>query len=311
MTHAARVWVVDTETRHLSPRDAGARISRWANASGKALFKKTDSTLRGNISAELLALLPLGPVVYIPAYPALGRTVRNGELRVHGVPVSETEFARDVRHPVRSARIADLFPPDVTQNLLNADELQRALEKRTPKVLICDAATDEEITRLAAVLLSQAVTLAGPSRIVETWAGLHRFPLTAAQPVPAIEKWLVVCGSLHPQSRRQAAWAKAQGFSVLASPAEARGSPEAAAAELATQATAWIHRQRPQGVIIMGGDTAWALWRALGVDTLEPLPEVLPGVAVSRSRQPELLFVTKAGGFGEEHFVEQVRVSFS
>ena len=81
----APVLVIDTETRHLAPADAAARIHELAcqaRARGvRFIYKKTDSTLRGNIGAELGALCradPDSPLVYAPAYPAMGRTVRPG-----------------------------------------------------------------------------------------------------------------------------------------------------------------------------------------------------------------------------------------
>src|SRR5215211_3294140 len=86
---SAPVVVFDTETRHCSPEFAAEEIRRFVLDSGVAdprlIYKKTDSTLRGNISAELRALADLFPewlIGYAPAYPALGRTVRNGILHV-------------------------------------------------------------------------------------------------------------------------------------------------------------------------------------------------------------------------------------
>jgi uncharacterized protein YgbK (DUF1537 family) len=73
--------VIDTETRHLTPSEAGARVRRFARPDIAAVYKKTDSTLRGNIAAEFRALrdaYPERPLVYVPAYPDLGRTVVSG-----------------------------------------------------------------------------------------------------------------------------------------------------------------------------------------------------------------------------------------
>ena len=57
----ADVLVVDAETRHKKPLEAYLtifRIVKPAAESGvKYLFKKTDSALRGNIGAELTAML--------------------------------------------------------------------------------------------------------------------------------------------------------------------------------------------------------------------------------------------------------------
>src|SRR4051794_15539539 len=107
---SSRVLVVDTETRHLSHKDAARRVENIAKSeNARLIYKKTDSTLRGNIRAELEALSLLGPVLYVPAYPQLGRTLRDGCLLVHGIPVEHTPFALDPLHPVRNGNIAVLL----------------------------------------------------------------------------------------------------------------------------------------------------------------------------------------------------------
>ncbi len=305
------ILVADTESRHLLATEARRRIANWAECSASAIFKKTDSTLRGNIGPELLALLPRGPLVYVPAYPALGRTVQDGRLLVHGVPVEQTEFACDPRHPVRSSVIADLFPPQFVVSIRDASELKRFLERHEKKIAICDASREEDLDRLTEALCAQKVTVAGPGGFVKAWASLGDYPLQPSAPHPVVRDWLVVCGSRHPQSRRQAQLAERGGLAVLVSTPEGRSPeavPEAVATELAQRAVKWIALHRPQGVLIMGGDTAWALWRALGISQLTPLREVMPGVAACLSG--DLLFVTKAGGFGEDDLVTRVRERF-
>src|SRR5437660_8331789 len=86
---ASCALVVDTETRQQSAERARAvvrSIAMRAKESGVAhIYKKTDSTLRGPIAAEFRGLLdvwPELPLVYAPAYPVLGRTVRSGVLYV-------------------------------------------------------------------------------------------------------------------------------------------------------------------------------------------------------------------------------------
>src|SRR5437867_11180604 len=104
------VLVIDTETRHLAPDAAAGRIhSVAAGNSSRLIYKKTDSTLRGNIGAELgalLALYPDSPLIYAPAYPAMGRTVRRGCLHVNGSPAHLTAFAGDPLNPVIDSDIA-------------------------------------------------------------------------------------------------------------------------------------------------------------------------------------------------------------
>src|SRR5450755_3024770 len=62
---SAPVVVFDTETRHGSPEFAYREIKRFVLDSGavrpRLVYKKTDSTLRGHIAAELRALAELFP----------------------------------------------------------------------------------------------------------------------------------------------------------------------------------------------------------------------------------------------------------
>ena len=57
----AQVLVVDTETRHLPAGEARSVVLRLAVRARKTgipyIYKKTDSALRGNIGAELAAVL--------------------------------------------------------------------------------------------------------------------------------------------------------------------------------------------------------------------------------------------------------------
>ena len=294
------VLIVDTNTRHATPAEAHALVQSWA-AAPIPLYKKTDSTLRGNIPAELSALPP--PVLYLPAYPAVGRTVLDGVLHVHGIPVHLTEFAADPRQPVRSSNLLDLLPS--AQLLTHPHQLTEPL----PPLAIADATTNEDLAAWAAALakLSKLPTLAGPAGFLPHWARLHAFPAHPPAPRPQLKSWLVLCGSLHPQSRRQAELADCP---VLSTPVE-RANPATAARELAAQARDHIARHHPDAVLIMGGDTARALWQALGVTTLTPLPELLPGVAACQSPHSPLTFVTKAGGFGPATLVQQVKELFA
>lgn len=272
--HGDGVVVINTSTRHASPADAAKCASEWVTFDGP-LFKKTDSTLRGNIGPELTALAARGPVIYIPAYPALGRTVVDGRLLVDGVPVNETAFARDPRQPVRSARIADLF------------EDQSGIR-------ICDASNDDDIASYAK-LFAKAGVVAGPSGVIRHWAARFDFPKRAPRERPKVESWLIVCGSLHPRSLEQAAAVRDWPVMIAQNSSEELAERVAAAG-------------RPDAMLIMGGDTAAAIWKTLGIDSLEPLPEVLPGVAACIGGG--MLFVTKAGGFGEVTLVEQVIARF-
>ena len=97
---SSTVLVVDTETRHLSAAKAAeavARLTRSAVENGVGcIYKKTDSALRGNIGAELAALLKASGarnLPFLPAFPQIGRTTKKGVHYIDGVPVTKAPSA--------------------------------------------------------------------------------------------------------------------------------------------------------------------------------------------------------------------------
>ncbi len=71
------VLVIDTETRHLAAGEAFdivARLTRKAREAGiRYIYKKTDSALRGNIGAELAAVLTASGCKSLPFLPRFPR----------------------------------------------------------------------------------------------------------------------------------------------------------------------------------------------------------------------------------------------
>jgi D-threonate/D-erythronate kinase len=277
----APALVIDTETRHVTAPQAAASVRRLAaEARGlRLIFKKTDSTLRGNIAAELSALAaacPGSPVVYVPAYPEMGRTVRGGQLLVNGVPVHQTEFARDPLNPIHDSRIP-----------------------AAPGVEIRDAQSPEEVGAIAEEFLRGEGTLlaAGPAAFAEAIARRIDLPRAAVPAFPWVRRCLIINGSPHPRSAGQiAAFRGAAGWLVCPDP-----PPGAVGRRLDAECF--------DALIIFGGDTAYAIMEALGVHVLRPVGDIVPGVPLSRFEfgGRELCLITKAGGFGDIGILQTIR----
>jgi uncharacterized protein YgbK (DUF1537 family) len=101
------VYIADTDSRSVTPAEAYMRVQEVAHRMKRAgiqhIYKKIDSTLRGNLGAEIQAIVDVYDfqlTVVVPAFPKMGRTTERGIHYVHGVPVSETETAQDVQCPV-------------------------------------------------------------------------------------------------------------------------------------------------------------------------------------------------------------------
>ncbi|MCY8516768.1 four-carbon acid sugar kinase family protein [Bacillus atrophaeus] len=76
------------------------------------IYKKIDSTMRGNIGAELNAMYDVFKpdfVMIAPGYPENGRQVINGIHYVNGTKLHETEAARDPKTPVAESDIHKLI----------------------------------------------------------------------------------------------------------------------------------------------------------------------------------------------------------
>ncbi len=109
----AGVISVDTDSRSLPADEAYTKVRAAAQqlvAQGWTHFyKSVDSTLRGNLGAEMEAVLDVvrpDLTVIAPAFPKYGRTTVNGVQYLHGRPLHETEFGTDPTAPVRDADIA-------------------------------------------------------------------------------------------------------------------------------------------------------------------------------------------------------------
>ncbi|MGD0422656.1 MAG: four-carbon acid sugar kinase family protein [Candidatus Bathyarchaeia archaeon] len=123
---ASDLLVLDTETRNKSEKTAYRNVRDFCSLCKEAkieiVYKKIDSTLRGNLGSELKALLDVfkqHSVLVCPAYPQYGRTIVNGQLFIRGVPVDKTEFANDPVRPVRSSDIKALLAMELTEKVVN------------------------------------------------------------------------------------------------------------------------------------------------------------------------------------------------
>lgn len=184
---AADVWVISTDSRALSAQQAAQRTQQATEAGAAIvrqgwLFKKIDSTLRGNPGAEIDAALQASGkalALVAPAVPQLGRTTIDGYCLIEGCLLTETEFASDPKTPVSDARVlvrlqeqsalpgAVLTLAEVRSPQLLA-MLQQHIQQGT-RLLVVDAESDGDLQRLmhAATQLEEKPLLAGASGLSE------------------------------------------------------------------------------------------------------------------------------------------------
>lgn len=120
----AQTWAISTETRNLEPEVAYNKVKSATSTFIEKLnleffYKKIDSTLRGNIALETLAMLEVlkwDAAVIVPAFPSEGRTTVGGYHLLKGVPIERTELARDVHSPIFESHIPTLLQSQLAED---------------------------------------------------------------------------------------------------------------------------------------------------------------------------------------------------
>ncbi|WP_380025991.1 four-carbon acid sugar kinase family protein [Effusibacillus consociatus] len=116
LNNDADVCVFNAETRSLHSQLAYERTKEIARHLDLNLvpyvYKKIDSTMRGNIGAEIDALmdsLPFDLAVVVPAYPKNDRKTIGGYHLVNQMLLEDSEIARDPKCPVTQSHIPTLL----------------------------------------------------------------------------------------------------------------------------------------------------------------------------------------------------------
>ena len=215
----ARVVVLDTESRddpskvaYEKVRDAARRLK------GRVIYKKIDSTLRGNVGYELDAVmdeLGLKKALIAPAFPANGRTTFEGQQLVDGLPLRETSFSQDPLCPT-SDHIPTLLEGQSKRSVghialgivdQGAGTLKEEIERQGEKLLVIDALNELHllsIARVAAHLDSSCLTCgsAGLAQVLPLGFGFER-EKGFSPSYPKAGSVLVVAGSRHQATVRQ------------------------------------------------------------------------------------------------------------
>ena len=162
------VIVISTDSRDADPETAYKKVRRQAHQlAGLHVYKKIDSTLRGNIGKELIAVmdaLRFEKAVVCPAFPANERTVVGGELMIGNIPINETSFAKDPGYPITEASIPTLLHKQIglPVGIIRLEEVSKGpnnvfqkIKNSEQKVIVVDA-TEEKHLRCIAQAVSMS-----------------------------------------------------------------------------------------------------------------------------------------------------------
>ena len=306
----AACHVLDLASRHCPPAEARRRIEGTLAVPAAHRCHKMDSGLRGNWAHDVAALAAAGHRVGVLAsFPDAGRRCVDGTVFVHDVPVAESAFGRDPRSRLTSSRPA---------HYLAAAGCGAALARGD--VLVLDAGDNAELRTAARGALAEQRLLVGTTGGIKAYVGA--LGSGASPPVPRLlplpRPALVVCGSLHPLSRKQiaalpclrlapgeqlaAVAALRREEDVVLATAEPRNAIGNAAAEamstrVATAAWRCVDAGGARTLVVLGGDTAEAV---LGSRRLRIHGSVDVGVPLCAPLDADAAptVVTKGGGIG-------------
>jgi uncharacterized protein YgbK (DUF1537 family) len=164
------VLVINTDSRGLNPGKAFSIVSNLLGRYDRELFqiiyKKIDSTLRGNIGYELDAILRETNIAMgfmTPSFPEQNRTVVDGILMVRGKPLALTETSSDAAAPVRESCVYKLLEQQSSHKVAwinlnhvasSCEQLQEAVEREQKKgneILVFDAVRRRDLAHIADV----------------------------------------------------------------------------------------------------------------------------------------------------------------
>jgi len=227
MSNQVDVIVLDTESR-ISPRSvayekAKEATTRLVEAKIPIIYKKIDSTLKGNIGAELDGVMDstgTNIAIVTPAFPANRRVTVGGYQLVNQIPLEKTEASQDPVTPVRESHVPTLIAGQSKRKVehvglaavIDASTLRKELReciRRGGEIIVVDSVTQDDLKRVARAVVDlglQGLTC-GPAGLAEELP--EALGLISGMPV------ITVSGSISQATMRQIAYAEGSGCVVL------------------------------------------------------------------------------------------------
>lgn len=182
------VVVFDTESRFDAKETSYNKVRNIAEkikgVGTKLIYKKIDSTFRGNIGSEISGCMDgckSDFAILIPALPSNGRTTVGSHVIVRGKRLDETEVAYDPKTPVKKSFIPDIIQDQSSKKIktitkssieFKPETIFEAINKcrdNGAQIVVIDSATDEDLRMLASVLpdIGDNVLLVGTAGLAE------------------------------------------------------------------------------------------------------------------------------------------------
>ena len=171
------VIVCSTDSRGMTKEESYERVFKAVqnlkHDGVKVYNKRIDSTLRGNLGAEIDAILEgLGDnriAIVVPSFPDAQRIAVGGYLLVNGIPLEESDAAKDPKKPIITSIIEDLVKIQ-TKHQIGTIKLdivcagKNAIKERIIKItelgkrlIILDAVTNKDLDNIAKAIVETGI----------------------------------------------------------------------------------------------------------------------------------------------------------
>jgi D-threonate/D-erythronate kinase len=333
------VVAFNTETRNLPQSESTAIVvplaRQLAALNPRLILKKIDSTFRGQVLTETLAIsveLGLKRTVITSAHPTQKRTVSKGSVFVDGIPLRDTSYARQPSPPPIDIPLAvrEAFGDVLVFNGLSTSKLP---ENPPHGVYLPDVSQDEDLTRIARWIIAQGNSIlpVGSAGLAHAFARFLVPPIRTRQKlqdsnVSDRKKLLIVIGSTQPEIGGQIQMLKSTRRDVVVADAAngklseediglldqdiivvriSRGTNQITRSEAASnlaETTYQLMNKLPIAhLVTVGGDTSWSVLHRLGITGFDVSTQDLAGFPRGETTYNDhpLTYVAKPAGFSK------------
>jgi len=217
------VVVINSETRHLTPSEAYQTVRdivrHLMQLGCKTIYKKTDSVLRGNIGAELSAVIDASAnsrLVFAPAFPDNFRFTVGGVQYFKDTPVHLTPLGNDPFDPLTTSDVSERIRQ---QSDVPVYSIKDASSLPSDGIVVVDSLSNSELENIARCCLNQSVQIfAGYAGFADALASsLSRRNNLArtSQKFSLPTDIFVVSGSINTVTMEQQRYCRENGYQVL------------------------------------------------------------------------------------------------
>ncbi|MDL2295523.1 four-carbon acid sugar kinase family protein [Lachnospiraceae bacterium OttesenSCG-928-E19] len=226
VSKTAEVLVIDLETRPLSKEAAYqvvATVVKTAKEMGiPVIFKKTDSALRGNIGAELEAVLEASnekKLFFIPAFPDVNRITKEGIHYIDGELLENSAFREACFDLIQGSYVPDIIKQqtDCCVEVIGTEETFPTQDSVQNTIYVFDAERTEHMKQRIREMkeAGQLTVLAGCAGLANCLAEALDLQHHHTQAYRKSDGLYMACGSLNPITREQVLKAEEKGASLI------------------------------------------------------------------------------------------------